>query len=120
MKVLELDHIFPIQAIEKDLLMAGNGDITSGWNLMLPEVFSMDSDYYILVYKGFVNAIKRLAPGSVVLKQDYYFKRKYDGEIDTKSLIKKENNRSYLGRPMLHHFFLGRCKPYPRKSRNTH
>ena len=101
---IELEKIFPIQAIEKDFLISGNGDITSGWEIMLPEIFSLGIEGYNNLYEGFVNAFLKLPSNSVVHVQNFYYLGQYNQKLEAKSYCINENQKAYLGRPVLNHY----------------
>lgn len=99
----DLSSIFPIQSIEQDFLIAGNGDITSGWELMLPPIFSMDVTAYNSLYEDFVRAFLKLPTNSIVHIQNFYYTGAYDHQREVASFCLNENQKLYLGRPVLHH-----------------
>ena len=104
MKAIDLKKIFPIQAIEKDFLIAGNGDITAGWEIMLPEIFSLGIEGYNNLYENMVHAFLKLPNNTVVHIMSCYFLGEYDQHREVKSYCINENQKAYLGRPVLHHF----------------
>jgi conjugation system TraG family ATPase len=101
---IDIKKIFPIQAIEKGFLVAGNGDITAGWEIMLPEIFSMDVSGYNNLYSDFVNAFLKLPTNCVVHSQNCYYLGEYDQQREVKSFCINENQKAYLGRPVLNHY----------------
>ncbi len=103
MKAIELHKIFPIQAIEQDFLVAGNGDITAGWEVMLPEIFSLDVPGYNELYERLLQAFLKLPTGTVIHLQNFYFQGSYNQSRETESFCIHENQKVYLGRPTLHH-----------------
>ncbi len=103
MTFIDLKKIFPIQAIEHDLLIAGNGDITVGWEIMLPEVFSLGVEGYNELYESFLGAFLKLPVNTVVHIQNCYYQGTYNQTRETQSFCINENQKVYLGRPVLHH-----------------
>jgi len=101
---LDLQKIFPIQAIENGFLIAGNGDITTGWEIMLPEIFSLGIEGYNQLYESFVSAFLKLPGNTVVHSMNYYYLGEYDQQREATSFCIKENQKAYLGRPVLNHY----------------
>jgi len=104
MNPIDLKKIFPIQAIEKGFLIAGNGDITTGWEIMLPEIFSLGIEGYNNLYESLVNAFLKLPGNTVVHSMNCYYLGQYDQHREAKSFCINENQKVYLGRPVLNHY----------------
>ena len=98
-KVKDLAEVLPIQCIEKDFIINGNGDITAGFKLFLPEVFTQSELDAKECHNDFVGLLKKLSPGIIVHKQDYFFLNTYIADLNVENIIHKENLQYYNGRP---------------------
>lgn len=103
MSFSDIRKIFPIQGIEQDFLVAGNGDVTCGWEVCLPEIFSLDIERYNQLYDSFLSAFLKLPSQTVVHLQNIYYHGDYDKEMEANSFCLRENQKVFLGRPVLHH-----------------
>lgn len=103
MEPVDLQKIFPIQAIESNFLVAGNGDITAGWEILLPEIFSLSIEDYNNLYESFVNAFLRLPPNTAIHIANHYYQGAYDRQREVNSFCIKENEKVSIGRPVLIH-----------------
>jgi conjugation system TraG family ATPase len=105
MSVIPFDRIFPIQEITDEYLVNGNGDVTAGYSVMLPEIFTQDGEKYEVLHQGISSAIKKLLPGTVIHKQDFFFPYKYDGSLESANGKADEMNRKFQdGRNVLRHY----------------
>ena len=100
---IPLEKVFPIQTIENDYIVNGNGDITAGFEILLPEVFTLhieDQKQFIADLEGIC---KMLPFGTIIHQQINFYISEYKnnkvGEIQ--NYIHKENILHYNGRPTL-------------------
>ena len=105
MKPIELSKVFPIQNIEKGFLINGNGDLTFGFSLMLPEVYSKSVTDYNIYMWDLAGMFSRVPAGTLIHKQDFYyldsFKPLYDPSM---TFARKHNLRHLDQRPVLRHY----------------
>ena len=102
--VKDLAEVLPIQSIEKDLIINGNGDITAGFKIFLPEVFTLSEDDAKDIHKDFVGLLKLLPDGSIVHKQDFFYLDNYKADLDVDNIIQKENLEYYNGRATISNY----------------
>src|ERR1035437_5085300 len=100
-KVKDLAEVLPIQSIENNLIINGNGDISAGFKIFLPEVFTVSEIDAKELHKDFVGLLKLLPEGTIVHKQDFFFLDTYKADLDVENLIHKENLEYYNGRPTI-------------------
>lgn len=99
--VKDLAEVLPIQCIEKDLIINGNGDISAGFKIFLPEVFTLSEEDAKELHKDFVGMLKLLPEGTIIHKQDFFFLDTYKADLNVDNIIHKENLEYYNGRAMI-------------------
>lgn len=72
-----LEEVFPIKDIEHDCILSKNGDITVGYEVELPEIFSRSNEEYETAHLTWVKALKVLPKHSVFHKQDWFTEARY-------------------------------------------
>jgi conjugation system TraG family ATPase len=102
---LSYNTIFPYHSIEKSAIVHGNGDITIGFSLFLPEVYTMGVEQYRNIQDSLVNLFKRLPTGTFIHKQDFFYVDKHKSNFgDKDGHTVKWNLRYYNHRPVLRHY----------------
>lgn len=91
----------PIYKVEKDCIINKSGDITVGFELELPEIFTLSTDEYNMLHSTINSALAILPDYTVVHKQDWYTVEKYDPYSD---LQNSETEPSFLGKKFFRHF----------------
>lgn len=71
--VIELNKVFPIQAIENGFMINGQGDLTVGFKVTNPEVFSLSKQDLQKNYEELISIIKLLPSGTLFHKQDFIY-----------------------------------------------
>ena len=99
-KIKSLESVFPVWKIENDCLIDKLGNVTVGFQLSLPEIFTMSSDDYKNEHSSWYHAIKTCAPGTIIHKQDWFLQASNQADFE------KENDKdpSFLGRASERHF----------------
>lgn len=100
----DYSEVFPIQTIEDSLLVNGNGDITAGYKIFMPEVFSLSQDDANEINESLEGLLKLLPAGSIFHKQDFFFLNNYQSNDQIENIIHKENIELFQGRPVLRHY----------------
>lgn len=98
---MNLSKIIPIQGIEDNFLINGRGEITAGFYMENPEIFSLEASEAEINYQGFVNIIKMLNPGVIIHKQDFFYEYKYDELGKGKTFTEKADFEMYYNKPVL-------------------
>jgi len=100
-----LEEHLPIWKVEDDLIISKYGDITIAYEVALPEIFSLSNDEYEAVHELWVKAIKVLPNNTIVHKQDWFLKDRFDGNIerDDNSFLGGASDRFFHERPFLNH-----------------
>jgi conjugation system TraG family ATPase len=114
-----LEDILPILAVEHDCILSKQGDITIGFEISLPEIFTLSNEDYESFHQSWVKAIKILPKQSIFHKQDWFIDSNYVADFsksDT-SFLTRSSELFFNERPFLSHksyIFLTK-KPVNRK-----
>ena len=76
-----LDNIWPILDVEHDCILSKQGDITIGFEIILPEIFTLSNEDYEAFHQSWVKAIRILPRHSIFHKQDWFIDSKYDADF---------------------------------------
>lgn len=100
---IPLEKVMPIQSIENDFIVNGNGDITAGYEIFLPEVFTLNEQarkQFILDLEGIC---KMLPSGTIIHQQLNFYTAEYENKNvgEVQNFIQRENLLHYMGRPIL-------------------
>ncbi|MES2373467.1 MAG: TraG family conjugative transposon ATPase [Bacteroidota bacterium] len=99
-----LSEILPLYSIEQDAILSKMGDITVGFRLELPEIFTLSCEQYDAFHQAWVRAMKILPAGTVFCKQDWFTQRKYKGDFGKeRSFLSHSSERFFCERPYLEH-----------------
>ena len=81
-------------------------DITVGFRLHLPEIFTLSADDYRSLHSVLVKAIKILPIGTVIHKQDWFIEEKYQANYEQgdDSFLTQSFQRHFVERPFLNHY----------------
>lgn len=100
----ELSDILPLFGVEHDMILSKMGDITIGFVLELPEIFTLSDADYESLHQAWVKAVKLLPVGSVLHKQDWYVQTGYVGDFEKDhSFLSRASERFFNERPYLKH-----------------
>jgi len=114
-----LEEILPILGVEHDSILSKQGDVTIGFEVTLPEIFTLSNEEYEAFHQAWIKAIKILSRQSVLHKQDWFTQGKYQPDFtkDDTSFLSRSSERFFNERPYLDHrclIFLTK-KPKDRK-----
>jgi conjugation system TraG family ATPase len=104
-KITTLENKFPILSVENGCIISKDADITVGFKVELPEVYSVTSEEYMAVHSAWVKAIKVLPDYSIVCKQDWFTEERYNGDTgkEDMSFLSRSYERHFNERPFLNH-----------------
>ncbi|WP_404875355.1 DUF3875 domain-containing protein, partial [Klebsiella pneumoniae] len=86
------------------MILSTMGDITIGYELLLPEIFTLSNAEYASFHAAWVKAIKLLPEGTVLHKQDWFLEANYHGNFENDhSFLSKSSEHFFNERPYLHH-----------------
>jgi conjugation system TraG family ATPase len=105
LKAATLESKFPLLAVENGCIISKDADITVGFRVELPELFTVTSSEYEAIHSAWVKAIKVLPNYSIVHKADWFIKENYQPDIqkDDLSFLSRSFERHFNERPYLNH-----------------
>jgi conjugation system TraG family ATPase len=87
--------------IHDGAIVNGNGDITVGYRMLLPEVFTLSDEDVKYVHDRLEGLFKMLPAGTVIHQQNFYYSSQYkNSDYSTNALI-AENMNSYEGKEII-------------------
>lgn len=100
-----LDTYWPVLSVEHDTILSRQGDITVGFALELPELFSLSSRDYEALHAAWVKALRVLPHHTVVHKQDWFIVEQYRADFSgaEKGFLSRASERFFNERPGLRH-----------------
>lgn len=104
-KINTLESKFPILAIEQDCLLTKEADISVGFEVQLPELFTISGEDYQILHSLWHKAIKVLPQYTVIHKQDWFIKEQYEPELQGENLsfLSHSYEKHFNERPFLNH-----------------
>jgi conjugation system TraG family ATPase len=108
--MLEVEKIFPLFKVEQQAIVSMHGDITVGFEVTLPEIFSLSDADYENLHHAWVRAIRLLPYSTVFHKQDWFTTGAFraDFQHPDAELLTRSSERFFNERPRLDH----RCYIY--------
>ncbi len=116
----EFEKVFPIYKVESDCILSKQGDVTLGYKVILPEIFTLSDQEYEAFHQVLTKAMRVLPDDTVFHKQDWFIAQHYKAKFHTdsdQSFLARSSERFFNERPFLDHscyIFLTR-KPSKRK-----
>lgn len=106
LKATTLERKFPIMAVEHNCIISKDADVTVGFRLELPELFTLTQEEYENLHSTWVKAIKVLPDYSIVHKQDWYLEESYKSNLqkDELGFLGKASEIHFNERPYLNHY----------------
>ena len=104
-KINTLESKFPILAIEQDCLLTKEADISVGFEVQLPELFTISGEDYEILHSLWHKAINVLPQYTVIHKQDWFIKEQYEPELQGENLsfLSHSYEKHFNERPFLNH-----------------
>jgi conjugation system TraG family ATPase len=118
-----LKDLLPVYAAENDAILSKMGDMTIGFSVELPELFTLSNEEYESFHHAWIKAIKVLPANAVLHKQDWFVESLYlpDFYKLDNSFLSRSSDRFFNERPFLDHrcyVFITR-KPLNRKTSSS-
>ncbi|WP_276481022.1 TraG family conjugative transposon ATPase [Paraflavitalea pollutisoli] len=99
-----LNDMLPILEVEQDSIVSKQGDVTIGFKVSLPEVFTSSADDFETIHQAFIKAIKLLPKETVFHKQDWFTRDQYQPlPGNGKGFLEGRADRHFAGRRYLRH-----------------
>jgi conjugation system TraG family ATPase len=101
----DLFDILPLFGIEHDAILSKMGDVTVGFKVQLPELFTMSNEDYEAFHHTWIKAIKVLPVNAILYKQDWFTEDSYKADFSypDSSFLSRSSERFFNERPFLHH-----------------
>lgn len=106
--------VCPIQEIRGKSLVNGNGDVTFGFRLSLPEAFTLHTSEFNKIYEGFNHLLHRLKAGTLLHQQSFFYVAPFDfsshfpngfpSGYHTTKYTQRANQRYYTYRPIVRQY----------------
>lgn len=103
--MVEAVNLLPIYKIEHDCILSFQGDVTVGFKVVLPEIFTLSDRDYQSYHQAWVKAIKLLPSHSVFHKQDWFVESSFKGDFSSagESFLSRSSERFFNERECLDH-----------------
>lgn len=104
-KITTLESVFPILAVEDNCLISKQGDITVGFKVTLPEIFTVGSTEYETIHACWLKAVLSLPDYTIVHKQDWVIQENYVPHVNADDLtfLSKSFELHFNERPFVRH-----------------
>lgn len=100
-----LAQVEPFIFIEGNKAYTNNGSIVLAYNMILPEVFSLDAADYESLHDKWFSALKNLPAGTIVHRMDLYLSERFDSDwMPEVSFLQKATKKHFTGKECLTHF----------------
>jgi hypothetical protein len=105
LKAVTLESKFPLLAVENGCIVSKDADVTVGFRVSLPELFTVTGNEYEAVHSAWTKAIKVLPNYTIAHKADWFIKENYTPDIqkDDLSFLSRSFERHFNERPYLNH-----------------
>jgi conjugation system TraG family ATPase len=100
------EQVFPVYKVEHNALLSTRGDLTIGYRVRLPELFTLSNEEYIAFHQTLVKALKLLPKHSIFHKQDWFVADKYRAKFTGQTFLGHASERFFNERPYLAHHCL--------------
>lgn len=103
------EQVFPVYKVEHDSMLSAQGDLTIGYEIKLPEIFTLSNDEYLSFHEAWIKALKLLPKNTVVHKQDWFLSECYKAEFQSiketqaKTFLSHSSEKYFHERPYLAH-----------------
>jgi len=105
-----LNERLPILEVSGDTIVSKMGDVTMGFEVRKPEVFTLSGQQYETLHQAFVRALKVLPAGCVFHMQDWFVRDSFKSDYEKagESFLSRASERFFNEREFLWH----RCRIY--------
>jgi len=102
---ITLEKILPLTKVENGAILSVHGDITIGYEVTLPEIFTLSDRDYEAYHQAWVKAIRLLPVGCIFHKQDWWLESgfKADFEKAGKAFLSRASEYFFNEREYLEH-----------------
>jgi len=103
--MVDSSTVLPIYKIEHGCILSRQGDVTVGFRVQLPEIFTLSDREYEAYHQSWVKAIKLLPANCVFHKQDWFVRGSFQGDFGAigDSFLSRSSERFFSERECLDH-----------------
>jgi len=104
MSKINISKYHPIVDIKDHLIFSNNGNVVACYRVELPEIYSLSEKDFEDMHSNWFQAMKSLPVGTVVHKQDIYFKKSFTAEnLPNDTFLSKATHDYFKGRAHMEH-----------------
>ena len=103
-KAIDLSSVIPIQVITDGVIVNGNGDLTLGYKMFLPEVFTLSRNEALHFHERLEALLKMLPAGTVIHQQICFYTSRYNSDVYTTNPIMSENWKHLSGKELINSY----------------
>lgn len=105
LKATTLERKFPLLKVEQGCIISKDADLTVGYRVTLPELFTVTAAEYEAIHSTWAKAVKVLPNYTVVHKQDWFIEENYkpDTGKDEMSFLSRAFEMHFNERPYVNH-----------------
>jgi conjugation system TraG family ATPase len=100
----ELSEVLPVQYIDNNFIVNGSGDITVGYKIFLPEVFTLSDEETENIHERIEALLGMLPSGTIVHQQNFYYTNTYKNQEHSHNFLQAENLAYNDGKAVLHSY----------------
>ncbi len=103
--MVEAKDMLPVYKVEHNCILSMQGDITIGYRVTLPEIFTLSDRDYEAYHQAWVKAIKVLPGFSILHKQDWFMESTYKADFERSgdAFLSRSSERFFNERECLDH-----------------
>lgn len=92
---------------ENNRCYTNNGCVVYGFNLSLPEIYSLSEKDFDGIHDTWYSAIKEFDKGTIIHKCDIYQRKPYDGSLPSLTFLQQATKKHFQNREFIeHHSFI--------------
>ena len=103
-KSIDLSAVLPIQTITDSVIVNGSGDLTIGYRLFLPEVFTLSQEDAKYIHERLEGLFKMLPPATVVHQQCFYYVSQYKNNDFSVNPLKAESIKHFNNKQIINSY----------------
>lgn len=103
-KAVDLATVLPIQTITDDVVVNGNGDLTIGYRMFLPEVFTLSKEDAKYIHERLEGLFKMLPAGTIVHQQCFYYVGEYKNDDFSINPLKAESIKHFKDKQVINSY----------------
>ncbi|QQL50160.1 TraG family conjugative transposon ATPase [Mucilaginibacter ginkgonis] len=106
---IKAEQVFPIYKVEHNCIISTAGDLTIGYRMALPEIFSLSNNEYLALHEVIIKALKMLPKNTVFHKQDWFVSEQYNATFksanneELNTFLSHASEKHFNERPYLDH-----------------